>query len=109
MIWIFRAAVIQGIQLLYQVTLWFWGSLITAQNPTGLLNGAFIANKVPTSVVITVPIALIFWAIGIISYLGLPDYYRQSPDTIPSFYMSLIRRHVIPWFFLYVVIQNYWL
>jgi len=107
--WIFRAAVIQGIQLLYQVALWFWGSLITAQNPTGLLNSSFIANKVPTVLVITLPLALIFWALGIVSYLGLPDYYRQSPDTIPSFYKSLVRRHVIPWFFLYVAVQNYWL
>jgi len=31
------------------------------------------------------------------------------PDTIPSFYMSLVRRHVIPWFFFYVIVQNYWL
>jgi alpha-1,3-glucan synthase len=60
-------------------------------------------------VVITVPIALILWALGIISFVGLPDYYRQSPDKIPSFYMSLLRRHIVPWFFLTTVIQNYFL
>ncbi|KAK0633963.1 hypothetical protein B0T14DRAFT_561497 [Immersiella caudata] len=109
MTWIFRAAVIQGIQQLYIIALWFWGSLITAQTPTGLVNGAFIANKVPVVLVITVPIAFILWAIGYVTFVGLPDYYRQMPDTIPSFYMSLLRRHVIPWFFFYVIVQNYWL
>ncbi|KAH7010584.1 putative cell wall alpha-1, 3-glucan synthase [Microdochium trichocladiopsis] len=109
MIWIFRAAVIQGIQLLYNVGLWFWGSLITQQNGVGLINGAWVAGKVPTVLVITLPIAVVLWAIGVISFLGLPDYYRQSPDTIPSFYMSLVRRHIVPWFFFYVVVQNFWL
>ena len=109
MTWIFRAAVIQGIQQAYIVGLWFWGSFITDQTPTGLVNGAFIANKVPVILVITVPIALIMWALGVISFIGLPDYYRQSPDKIPSFYMSLLRRHIVPWFFLTVVIQNYFL
>ncbi|KAK0725972.1 hypothetical protein B0H67DRAFT_144279 [Lasiosphaeris hirsuta] len=109
MTWIFRAAIIQGIQQIYIVGLWFWGSLITAQTPTGSLNGLYIANKVPVIMVITVPIALIFWILGIVSFIGLPDYYRQSPDKIPSFYMSLLRRHIVPWFFLTVVVQNYWL
>ncbi|KAK3695819.1 putative cell wall alpha-1, 3-glucan synthase [Podospora appendiculata] len=109
MTWIFRAAIIQGIQQLYIVGLWFWGSLITAQTPTGLLNGAFIANKVPVVMIICVPIAILCWALGVISFIGLPEYYRQSPDKIPSFYMSLMRRHIVPWFFLTVVIQNYFL
>ena len=110
MTWIFRAAIIQGIQQIYIIALWYWGSLMTATtNPTGLLNGSFIANKVPTVLVITVPVAFIMWALGAISFIGMPDYYRQSPDTIPSFYMSLLRRHIVPWFFLYVIVQNYWL
>ncbi len=109
MTWIFRAAIIQGIQQFYIVGLWYWGSFITGQNPTGLVNGNFIAGSVPTILVITVPIALIMWALGVVTFIGLPDYYRQAPDKIPSFYMSLLRRHTIPWFFLTVVIQNYWL
>ncbi|KAM7188404.1 hypothetical protein V8F33_010655 [Rhypophila sp. PSN 637] len=109
MTWIFRAAIIQGIQQAYLIALWYWGSMITGQTPTGLASGAFIANKVPVILVITVPIALIMWGLGVISFIGLPDYYRQSPDKIPSFYMSLLRRHIVPWFFLTVVIQNYFL
>lgn len=109
MIWIFRAAVIQGIQQFYIVGLWYWGSLITGSNPTGTLNGLTIAGKVPVIVVITLPIAIIMWALGIISFIGLPDYYRQSPDKIPSFYLSLLRRHIVPWFFLTVIVQNFFL
>jgi len=74
-----------------------------------MLNGQYIANTVPTVLVITVPIAIVLWALGVISYMGLPDYYRQLPDKIPSFYMSMVRRHIIPWFLLMVIIQNYWL
>jgi len=107
--WIFRAAIIQGLQHVYIVGLWFWGSQISAQTPTGLINGAFIANKVPVILVITVPIAFILWALGVITFIGMPDYYRQSPDKIPSFYMSMLRRHIIPWFFLTVIIQNFFL
>jgi alpha-1,3-glucan synthase len=101
--------VIQGIQQVYIVALWYWGSVIEKQNPIGLVNGAVIAGKVPEILVITAPIAVVLWIIGIISFVGLPDYYRQSPDKIPSFYTSLIRRKIVPWFFLTVIIQNYWL
>jgi len=110
MTWIFRAAIIQGIQQLYFVGLWFWGSLMTAQTPTGLSNnGGLVLGKVPTVLVMAIPIAFCFWSLGVISFIGLPDYYRQSPDTIPSFYKSLLRRRVIPWFLLYVAVQNYFL
>ncbi|KAJ4412539.1 hypothetical protein N0V85_003674 [Neurospora sp. IMI 360204] len=110
MTWIFRAAIIQGIQQVYVIVLWYWGSLLTVQTPTGSAHdGVWIADKVPVVLVITVPIALILWSLGVISFIGLPDYYRQQPDTIPSFYKSLLRRHIVPWFLLMVVIQNYFL
>ncbi|EFQ32048.1 glycosyl transferase group 1 [Colletotrichum graminicola] len=95
-IWLFRACIIQGIQQLYTVGLWYWGSVIA---------GA----PVPVVLVIAVPIALMLWAVGLALFFGLPDYYRQAPGYIPSFYASLIRRNIVPWFFLTVVVQNYWL
>ena len=67
------------------------------------------------------------WAIGTVLFIGLPKYYRQAPGLIPSFYTSLFRRKIIlvrlqsrlisiegqanrfQWFFVVVVIQNYWL
>lgn len=109
MTWIFRAAIIQGIQQVYILALWYWGSFLTGQTPTGTPHGLWIANKVPVVLVITVPIALVLWSLGVISFIGLPDYYRQLPDKIPSFYKSLMRRHIVPWFLLMVVIQNYFL
>lgn len=108
-IWIFRACIIQGIQQLYTVALWWWGSVIAEQNGSGTFNGKYIAGSVPVTLVVTIPIAIILWLIGIALFVGLPDYYRQGPGYIPSFYKSLLRRHVVPWFFLTVVIQNYWL
>ena len=58
---------------------------------------------------ITVPIAVVLWLSGLILYFGLPDYYRQAPGAVPSFYSSLGRRKIILWFFVTVLIQNYWL
>lgn len=109
MTWIFRAAVIQGIQQFYIVGLFYWGSLITGQMPTGTVTGNIASSPIPKMLVIAVPIALIAWALGLVSYVGLPDYYRQSPDKIPSFYGSLIRRRIVPWFFLTVAVQNFFL
>lgn len=108
-IWIFRACVIQGIQQLYTVALWYWGSVIGVAG-TGGLNGKVIgSSNVPVMVVIAIPIAIALWLVGAVLFLGLPDYYRQGPGYIPSFYKSLIRRNVVPWFFLTVLVQNYWL
>ena len=49
------------------------------------------------------------WAIGIILWIGLPKFYRQVPGKVPSFYKSIYRRKIILWFFIAVVLQNYWL
>ena len=58
---------------------------------------------------ITTPIAVFMWAIGLILFFGLPNYYRQEPGKIPSFYSSLYRRKIVLWFFVTVIVQNYWL
>ena len=75
-----------------------------------------------------VVIACLMWAVGTVLLIGLPKYYRQAPGHIPSFYSSLFRRKIIlvlhihmndrielmananvQWFFVVVIIQNYWL
>ena len=58
---------------------------------------------------ITTPIALLMFAIAIGLFVGLPDFYRQAPGKIKSFYMSIFRRKIIGWFFITVIIQNYFL
>ena len=106
--WSFRACVIQGSQQLYVVILWFWGSRLTQET----LRGIVVQNTTvygPVLTGITVPIALFLWAIGLTLYLGLPDYYRQTPGQIPSFYASITRRKIVLWFFVAVIIQNYFL
>lgn len=42
-------------------------------------------------------------------WAGLPSYYRQQPGHVPSFYFSLLRRKIVVWFFLVVIVQNYFL
>jgi len=59
--------------------------------------------------VLLIPLALGLWTVGIVLFFGLPEYYRRSPETMPSFYASLGRRKTVLWFFLSVVLQNYWL
>jgi alpha-1,3-glucan synthase len=97
---IFRACVIQGVSQMYIVVLWYWG-LVVDKGDTG--------DNIPKVLVVAVAIAVLMWAVGVILFMGLPDYYRQSPDKIPAFYRSLIRRRIVPWFLVAVVVQNYWL
>jgi alpha-1,3-glucan synthase len=40
---------------------------------------------------------------------GLPDYYRQLPGKVPAFYSAICRRNIVRWFFVTVILQNYWL
>ncbi len=106
--WVYRACVIQGTQQAYVVALWYWGSQLTKQTASGIQ----VANPVSNSWVmtaVTVPIAILMWGVGFLLWGGLPDYYRQAPGQVPSFYVSLFRRKIIGWFFVTVVIQNYWL
>ena len=106
--WAFRACVIQGSQTLYIAALWYWGSTLTASSASGLSTSVLLTSS-PTVTGITTPIACLFWAVGLVLYFGLPNYYRQDPGKIPSFYNALFRRKIVLWFFIMVVVQNYWL
>jgi alpha-1,3-glucan synthase len=49
-------------------------------------------------------IATILWLVGTVLFLGLPDYYGESPGKVPAFYKSLPRRKIVlvrflPFFF----------
>ncbi|KAI5785864.1 alpha-1,3-glucan synthase [Geopyxis carbonaria] len=106
--WVYRACVIQGSQQAYVVALWYWGSVLTQRTAGGASTALPIASTWHMSA-ITLPLAAALWLIGALLYLGLPPYYRQAPGTVPSFYTSLLRRRIIAWFFLTVLLQNYFL
>lgn len=106
--WSFRACVIQGSQQIYVVVLWFWGSQLTQETLRGIVVQQTTIYG-PTLTGITTPLAFLLWSIGVVLYLGLPDYYRQTPGQIPSFYASITRRKIVLWFFVTVIIQNYFL
>ncbi|PSS03495.1 alpha amylase [Coniella lustricola] len=105
--WVIRAISVAGLAQIYTLMLWYWGSLVDQSEAT--ITGDIGNTSVPLALVICVPIAVIFWVIGLVLFLGLPDYYRQSPESIPGLYISLLHRKLVPWFFVATVIQNYWL
>ncbi|EFQ35820.1 alpha amylase [Colletotrichum graminicola M1.001] len=105
--WITRALSVAGVAQVYSLMLWYWGSL--THTPETSPMSFFDGTTIPKALVICVPIAIMLWAIGAILFLGLPDYYRQAPDNIPGFYISLVRRKLVPVFFIMIIIQNYWL
>ena len=92
--WNFRASVIQGTQQIYVTVLWYWGAELTKLTVSGIKTTNLVAYG-PGMTAITLPIAFILWAIGAVLFLGLPDYYRQHPGQIPSFYRSLTRRKIV--------------
>ena len=126
--WNFRACVIQGTQQIYVTLLWYWGTGLMKMTVNGVTTSDLIQyGRALTAV--TTPIAILMWAVAIILFLGLPDYYRQTPGQVPSFYKSIVRRKIIlvsfeprcyltilpklmpfrQWFFVTVLIQNYFL
>ncbi|KKY24110.1 putative alpha-glucan [Phaeomoniella chlamydospora] len=106
--WVFRACVIQGTQQAYVVALWFWGDKLTRASSEGVVTTSLVSDTwVMTA--ICLPITGMLWIIGILVFFGLPNYYRQAPAKIPSFYRSLLRRKIVLWFFVTVLIQNFFL
>lgn len=105
--WIIRAIIVAGIAQVYSLMLWYWGSLVS--NSEATMTGFVASTSIPTALVVCVPIAVVLWLVGLVLFLGLPDYYRQSPESIPGLYISLLHRKLVPWFFIAVIIQNYWL
>ena len=89
--WAFRACVIQGTQQLYVAFLWYWGASLAS----GSGSSSLVAKTGGTVAGVTTPIAFLLWGLGVILFIGLPDYYRQKPGAVPSFYVSMLRRKVI--------------
>ena len=104
----FRACIIEGVKQVYIIALWFWGGVIASTTAEGF-DAPSILSKTTKAVAVCIPIAAVLATVGVVLFMGLPQFYRQTPDTIPSFYKSLLRRRVVPWFLFAVVIQNYFL
>ncbi|KAL3472475.1 hypothetical protein BJX99DRAFT_214917 [Aspergillus californicus] len=107
--WIFRACVIQGIQQVYIIVLWYWGSTMTQASSEGLLTADNQISNTWKMTAICYPIAILLCAIGLLLIFGLPNYYRQTPGKVPSFYKSLFRRKIVLWNFVAVILQNFFL
>ncbi|QDS68915.1 hypothetical protein FKW77_008195 [Venturia effusa] len=106
--WVLRACIIQGTQQIYITALFYWGNSMTVATTTGQMQKNLITESQKMAAV-TLPIAAFLFAIGAILFTSLPPYYRQTPGKIPNFYRTLIHRKLIPWFFVTVILQNYFL
>ena len=107
--WVFRACVIQGTQQIYVVALWYWGSYLNRRTVTELVATVNPISDTWKITAITLPVAFTLWGIGLIMWFGLPIYYRQAPGKMPSFYKSIARRKIVLWFFVTVLVQNFFL
>lgn len=107
--WVFRACTIQGTQQIYVVALWYWGSIINQRTTDGIRVADDPVSNTWRITAITLPIAMLLWAVGLLMFFGLPTYYRQTPGRMPSFYTSIARRKIVMWFFVTVVVQNFFL
>jgi alpha-1,3-glucan synthase len=106
-IWIWRACWIQSLQHAYTLALWFWGSFISSSSASG--KSTFRLPALPILFPITLVITLCLWSVGIVLFIGLPSYYRQMPDQVPSLLRSIMKRKITLWFFVAVLLQNYFL
>lgn len=107
--WVFRACVIQGFQQMYVVVLWFYGYHVNRTLPDGSASTARAFANSPYMTLIGLVLAVALMAFGAILWLGLPDYYHQAPGTVSDFYRSNFRRKIVNWFFVAVLIQNFFL
>jgi alpha-1,3-glucan synthase len=93
--WVYRACVIQGTQQIYVVALWYWGSQLAKIANSGSSATSLIERNPALMTGIGVGIALVMWGAGATLFIGLPNYYRQAPGKVPSFYRTLARRKII--------------
>ncbi|KAG9942709.1 putative alpha 1,3 glucan synthase, partial [Aureobasidium melanogenum] len=106
--WVYRACLIQGTQQLYITGLFYWGRTLTEATPKQKIEKDTLSSS-PIMAAVTPPIAALLWLIALTLFTSLPAYYHQRPGKIPSFYKTLARRKLISWFFIAVILQNYFL
>jgi alpha-1,3-glucan synthase len=100
---------IQGSQQAFITALFYWGrNLTTSVNGMASTALTTLDSKIVMPA-ITLPIFAISLTIGITLFTSLPPYYHQSPGTTPYFYKALLRRKIIAWFFVTIILQNYFL
>lgn len=107
--WVFRACVIQGTQQAYVIGLWYWGTSLAQASNSGIINPQGDITNTWRITAICLPIAIILWSVGLLVFFGLPNYYRQIPGKVPSFYKSVFRRKIVLWNFVVVIVQNFFL
>lgn len=91
------------LQQVYIAALWYWGSTLTKLSATGTVTTNLVATRPVVVTSVGASIAVLLWIIGIMLFIGLPEYYRQTPGAVPNFFTSVMRRKIVLWFFAMVV------
>ncbi|KAJ3211621.1 Cell wall alpha-1,3-glucan synthase ags1 [Entophlyctis luteolus] len=94
-VWTARSIVIDGLRQFVSLGLWYFGSQITGTTST-IQAISFVASVV---------LALI----GITVAIGLPDFYRTDPPSIPFFMRQLFRRKLVVIYVVAIFLQNFFL
>jgi len=100
-VWTMRACLVQGSQQIWVAALWYWGYSLNGR-PDGYIPPWYI-------VLVVWPLALMSFFFAYLMLYGLPDYYRQTPPKVPGFLKTLLRRKLVIWFLISVVLREYWL
>ena len=93
--WVYRACVVQGSQQIYIAFLWFWGSTMANSQTQGATYTSLADSNPHLLIGVGIGIAVFLYAVAVVTFFGLPDYYRQKPGKVPSFYRTLPRRKII--------------
>ncbi|KAJ3350440.1 Cell wall alpha-1,3-glucan synthase ags1 [Entophlyctis luteolus] len=94
-VWTARSIVIDGLRQFVSLGLWYFGSQITGTTST-IQAISFVASVV---------LALI----GVVLAIGLPDFYRTDPPSIPFFMRQLLRRKLVVIYVTAIFLQNFFL
>lgn len=90
-------------QQVYIAFLWCWGASQARLAQAGLAQSNPVVSQPATVISVGMAIAVLMWSVGTVLFVGLPDYYRQSPGSVPNFVSSILRRRIVLWFFMLVV------
>ncbi|EGO18524.1 glycoside hydrolase family 13/glycosyltransferase family 5 protein [Serpula lacrymans var. lacrymans S7.9] len=100
-VWTLRACIVQGSQQIWIAALWYWGNTLNGSKP-GYIPPWWL-------LVILWPLAFLSFFFAYLMFVGLPEYYHQTPPKVPNFLKTLFRRKLVLWFLASEVLRDYWL
>ena len=105
--WVYRACIIQGTQQIYIAGLFWWASTLQRYQAAGTNTSMLQVTKPAVATSVGVSVGVVMFLVGLVLWTGLPDFYRQTPGSVPSFFKGIFRRKLNLWFFGTVVGETF--